>query len=54
MTWGGRVRLGEKLSEYERYATEIQESGPGITSNAQKQKMKKMEAELHALLDSTY
>ena len=54
MTWSGRTRLWSKLNEYENYAKEPPRSKSAADINVQKQKLKEMEAELRALLGSTY
>ncbi len=54
MTWGGRTKLAEKLSEYENYAREPHRSRSAAVISSQKHRLKEMEAELRALLGSTY
>ena len=54
MSWDGRSRLRNKLSEYENYAQEINGTRAGAVTEAQRHRLKEMEAELRALLGSTY
>lgn len=54
MSWDGRSRLRNKLSEYENYAQEIDGTRPGAVTDAQRHRLKEMETELRALLGSTY
>ena len=54
MTWSGRTNLSLKLNEYERYATEQHRPRSAAGNSSHRHALKEMEAELHALLDSTY
>ncbi len=54
MTWSGKSQLILKLNEYERYATNLSRLRSESAKRIEKKKLKDMETELHALLNSTY